>query len=351
MEDLIGGDNSLPLYLDTEFIRERTFYPQLALIQINAGGQIMLVDAPALDTPDRVRDLVYARNIVLHACSEDLEAFACFFGSLPSRVQDTQIGAALCGYDLQTSYQKLVELLFDKTLDKSETRTDWLQRPLNPAQLRYAVQDVVYLPEIHRILDEKLARLGRTDWWREENERVLHAAASSVAPEDLWRQVRGAGSVQGQQLASLQQLAIWRDSKARERNLPRSFVLPDDQLVALARRGVQACQDLRALGLHKAFVHRDGEAVLAVLETARHRESPEPLPGPPTPAQRAWMKQVRKAVAERAGILEIDPAMLMRRRWLEAMALTPGNLPDPLKGWRYHQVIQPNKHLFQEVEA
>ncbi len=351
IEGLLGSNTSAPLYLDTEFVRERTFFPQLALVQINTGSRIMLVDAPSLDTLDQVRDLIYSRSIVLHACSEDLGALSCFFGALPPLIQDTQIGAALCGYDLQASYQKLVALLFGKTLDKSETRTNWLQRPLNSAQFRYAVQDVVYLPEIHQILDEKLAQLGRRDWWQEENERILHAAAGSVAPENLWRQVSGAGSVHGYELASLQQLAIWRDQLARERDLPRGFILSDDQMVALVRRGVRARHELSALGLHKAFVNRDGDAVLALLDAARDMEPPEPLPGPPSPARRAWMKQVKKAVAQRAAMLGVDPAILMRRRWLEAMASAPGTLPDPLKGWRYHEVILPNEHLFQEVEA
>ncbi|MBP21597.1 MAG: ribonuclease D, partial [Alcanivorax sp.] len=160
-----------PLYLDTEFMRERTFWPQLALVQVHDGEQIRLIDTTKASGSD-LAPLFQQHTLVMHACSEDLEAIAAFSGDYPAAIEDTQIAAALTGEDMQLGYQRVVQMLLGVDLPKGATRTNWLKRPLSQEQLLYAEDDVKYLPEVTDILRGRLVNLGRESWWREECERL-----------------------------------------------------------------------------------------------------------------------------------------------------------------------------------
>lgn len=328
------------LYLDTEFMRERTFWPELALVQVNTGRRIALVDPLPL-SPEALRPLFRGRRLLMHGCSEDLEAIDRAVGELPDAVGDTQVAAALTGEPLQVGYQGLVEKLLGVSLAKGATRTNWLKRPLSAEQLEYAVDDVVYLPPLMECLLERLDRLGRRDWWEEECRRLLETAAHSMAPADAWRQVKGAGRLPPESLAVLQSLAAWREQAARERNLPRGFVIRDADLLQLARKRPGTSRALGALDLHPALVRRDGERLLRLIADAEGGAVPAPLPEPPDAAQREWIKRLRAEVASRAGELNLEPEVLMRRRWLEALVRDPDTIPSPLAGWRRPLVTEP----------
>ncbi|HAB08742.1 MAG TPA: ribonuclease D, partial [Alcanivorax sp.] len=213
-----------PLYLDTEFMRERTYFPRLALVQVHDGERIRLIDTTRVD-PTALVPLFAERPLIMHACSEDLEALASFAGAYPRRVRDTQIAAALTGEDMQVGYQRLVENRMGVSLAKGATRTDWLKRPLSEEQLLYAEDDVKYLPELAEQLQAELERLGRLEWWYEECARLRDDARRRAEPQAVWRQVKGAGNLQGRELAVLEALADWREATARERDLPKGFVL------------------------------------------------------------------------------------------------------------------------------
>lgn len=339
LAESLPGD--LPLYIDTEFMRERTFWPRLALVQVNTGEEIMLVDPVALPDGEPLRQLLSGRLLYLHGCSEDMEALHRATGDMPARVLDTQIAAALTGEDLQCGYQRLVEQILGITLDKEAQRSDWLRRPLSGKQLHYAAQDVEHLPELVAVLSERLARLGRTAWWQEECQRLLEDVRRQPAPEDAWRKVKGAAGLPPHTLGVLQALAAWRDSAARERDLPRGFVIRDNDLLTLAREQPASAADLGRLGLHAAQVRRDGERILALVEQGRASEPPRPLPGPPSAEQRQLVKRLRQRVAQCARELSVEPEVLMRRRWLEALVRDPQRIPAALSGWRRPVVTEP----------
>ena len=332
--------SGVPLYLDTEFMRERTYYPRLALVQVHDGEAIRLIDTTRI----AARDLAPAladRPLVMHACSEDLEALAAFTGAYPARVEDTQIAAALIGEDMQLSYQRLVESRLGVSLPKGATRTDWLKRPLSEEQLHYAVDDVRYLPELTDGLRQALARLGREDWWREECERLREDAIKRAEPGDAWRQVKGAGTLRGQELALLEAFAQWREDTARERDLPKGFVVRDNTLLDLCRAGSLSLERLRDLGMHPKSIRRDGDTLMALAEEAAGATPPTPLPAPLEPAQRQTVKRLREAVSRIADDLNLKPDVLVRRRWLEALVRDPEQLPEPLTGWRHDLVARP----------
>ncbi|AJD48577.1 ribonuclease D [Isoalcanivorax pacificus W11-5] len=346
LQDAMAGLSAQqPLYLDTEFMRERTFWPQLALVQVNTGDAIWLIDAPALADPTTLAPLCAGHPLVMHACSEDIEALNVFTGAAPVAIEDTQIAAALCGHDLQCSYQRLVRELTGTELPKDATRTDWLKRPLSPQQLAYARDDVVWLPELAERLREQLAGLGRLVWWQEECQRLLDSVQAQVPAEDAWRQVKGAGHLQGVALARLQQLAAWRDRMARERDLPRGFIIRDPALLALAQQPPRQAEGLHDQGVHPSVIRRDGETLLVLLREAEQMTPPAPLPEPPDAAQRDRVKQLRTHVGKIAAQLGVEPEVLVRRRWLEALVREPEQIPAPMQGWRRTLVAEPLQEI------
>ena len=341
--------HSETLFLDTEFMRERTYWPRLALMQVLADGEVFLVDAPALSRESGLLRLLADRRVVMHACSEDLEALAAFGAELPAEVIDTQIGAALCGHGLQCSYQQLVRERLEVDLPKDATRSDWLQRPLEANQRAYAEQDVIHLPALHEAVTAQLERLDRIEWWREECNRLLDGARSELAPEDAWRQIRGAGALREPLArARLARLAAWREDTARQRNLPRGFVIRDAELLELAGQGARSMGELEPMSLHPALLRRHGRVLLQILEEVDETAAPEPLPAPAGPEERRRVKQLRARVREQAQALGLEPEVLARRRWLEALARDPASVPEPMSGWRQHHVVEPLRELLSQ---
>jgi ribonuclease D len=335
------------LALDTEFVRERTFFPRLGLIQVSDGRAAYLIDPLAV--PDLA---LFARVLrasgtvkVLHSASEDLEVFQRAMGAVPEPLFDTQIGAALAGVGGSLGYQKLVATVLGVELGKGETRTDWMARPLSPAQRSYAAEDVAYLLPVYELLRAELLRLGRFEWVLEDSATLLSGLTRlEEDPASAYRRIRGAGRLNRRQLGVLQTLAAWRDQEARRRDLPRSFVLKEDLLLSLATRKPTVAADLARIPAFDARqAARDGASWLALIEEALGRpeaelpEAPERLPF--TPAVRQLEDRLRQLVAERAVELSIPPEILSSRRNLggllkSAMTDPEPRLPRELSGWR-----------------
>lgn len=329
-----------PVYLDTEFMRERTFWPELALVQVHDGQNIRLIDNPRI-SPEVLAPLFANHTLVMHACSEDLEAIASFTGAYPAAIEDTQIAAALTGEDMQLGYQKIVQMLLEVELPKGATRTNWLKRPLSEEQLHYAEDDVKYLPEVANILRDRLTNLGRMDWWKEECARLLAQASRDELPEDAWRGVKGAGLLPDEARAVLSVLAPWRNRMARERNLPKSFVIKDAQLLDLARARRSDRGMLAGVGLHPKSIRRDGDALIELIDEGHRVAPPPPLPGPPDVREKKLAKTLRGKVGQIADNVGLKPDVLMRRRWLESLIRDPERVPEPLTGWREEIVTKP----------
>lgn len=321
------------LFIDTEFMRERTYWPRLALLQVNDGQGCHLID-PLVTTGPAMQALLQQRPLVMHACSEDLEALRIGCALEPFEVEDTQIAAALCGHDLQCSYQKLVEILLAVSLPKTATRTDWLKRPLSDEQLEYAAHDVEYLPGLYNELCQRLEALGRMSWWQEECRRLVQDCQRITPADELWRQIKGAAALDGPGRRRLRSLASWRDSCARERDIPRSFVIKDAELLMLAGRGARQRADLAGLGMHPSALRRFADDLLQVLAEAEHGDIPPALPGMPEPAVRDRIKRLRDHFSTLAGQHQLAPEVLARRRWIEALARDPEQMPEPFTGWR-----------------
>jgi ribonuclease D len=348
------------LGIDTEFVRERTFYPRLGLLQVADGARSSLIDPLALADLEPLRELLADPAIVkvAHSPSEDLEVLFHRFGEFPAPLFDTQAAAGLAGLDPTMSYQRLVREILGVELAKGETRTDWLRRPLSMAQLEYAAHDVELLLPLHAALRPRLEANGRLPWLLEESARLGDAARFLPPPEEAWRRFGGLGALDRKQLAALRALAEWRERQARERDLPRNFVLKESALLTLARRRPQSLQELAAVpDLLPKQVERHGETLLRILGEVRQL-APEDLPAPPPRGARdergrQLVDRLVEAVRLRAEAMGVTPTLLASRRELKQLLVaSAAALPPPsLAGWRWEQIGGDLVPLLEEGRA
>jgi ribonuclease D len=335
------------LGIDSEFVRERTFYPRLGLLQVADGTHNSLVDPVALADLEPLRAVLADPAIVkvAHSPSEDMEVLFHRFGEFPTPLFDTQAAAALTGLESVMSYQRLVRELLGIELAKGETRTDWLRRPLSPAQVEYAAQDVELLLPLYHQLRPRLEEAGRLPWLLEESCRLREPARFLPPPEEAYLRLGGLGSLDRRQLAALRALAAWRERQARERDLPRNFVLKEAAMVTLARRQPQALAELAGVpDLPPKQVERQGETLLRILREARQLgpdEMPPPRPrGARDERGRELVDRLVEAVRLRAEAIGVPPTLLASRRDLKQLLASPAEaLPPPaLAGWRWEQI-------------
>ena len=259
------------LAVDTEFIREKTYYPRLCLIQICNGDIAACVDPLAIDDLGPLLDVLYDGSIlkVLHAARQDLEIFLHDFGRLPMPVFDTQPAAALLGHGDQIGYANLVKLLLDVELPKDQSRTDWSRRPLDELQLRYALDDVVYLGRLYLHMRGHLFDRERLQWLAADFATLADPQTYFPNPDDMWQRTKGRQMLRGRQLAVLQRLAAWREREARARDLPRKWVLKDDVMIELSRRMPRDAAGLAKIrGIEPGLIRREGEALLKLVAAA-----------------------------------------------------------------------------------
>ena len=260
--------------LDTEFIREKTYYPRLCLIQVCNGEVAACIDPLALDDLHPLLDVLYDGAIlkVLHAARQDLEIFLHDYGRIPLPVFDTQPAAALLGYGDQVGYANLVKQLLNVDLPKDQSRTDWSRRPLDPSQLRYAMDDVVYLGQLYLHMRGHLFDRERLQWLAADFAPLADPQTYYPEPSSMWQRTKGRQVLRGRQLAVLQHLAAWRELRAREQDLPRKWILKDDVMIELSRRLPRDLNDLAKIrGLEPGQIRRDGERLLTLVKEGAGR--------------------------------------------------------------------------------
>jgi len=300
---------------DTEFIREKTFFPILALLQISwQDCDPVLVDPLTIKDWTPFHRLLKDPAIckIFHAGRQDLEIFYHQTGEVPRNLFDTQIAASMCGYGEQIGYSALVSRVLKVQLTKGSSYTNWLQRPLTKAQLRYARDDVAYLPDLYRQLIKKAAAKKRLDWILEETNLQLSGQLFDPDPDQLWRKVKRAGTLRGRHLAVLQALTRWRYHLARELNRPVRFLASDEVLIELAKVEHLTLEALSARrGIQPRFIERHGDDMIKCHAAARTlpadawpslRDSTEAVPSEKSEAlaDLAWL--LLKETARKADI-------------------------------------------------
>jgi ribonuclease D len=328
--------------LDTEFVRERTYYGRLCLLQLAVPGLVACVDPVALADLGPLMDIIYDAGVtkIMHAARQDLELLADLRGAPPDNVFDTQVAAALCGHGEQVGYGPLVDTLLGVKLPKAHTRTDWCRRPLSTEQIHYAEDDVRYLGALYEHLSARIAELGRSAWLEEELRRVSEPETYRSEPEEAWRRLKRGQMLPPAQQVVLRELATWRERRAQRSNLPRNWVARDEVLVALARRGPVSRRDLLEIqGLGAGAVRKWADAILETVARAQRLPPEEiwPRAGRPTAEQKARIDRLMDVARTRAEDLGIAPAIIATRREVEQLANGERDL-DLLRGWRREAV-------------
>jgi ribonuclease D len=334
--------------LDTEFIRTSTFYPKAGLVQVADDSACYLVDPLLITDWSSFAELLDNQSVVkvFHACSEDFEVCHRLTGTTPNPVADTQIGAALASLGGIMGFQRLVKAVLDIDIDKGETRSDWLQRPLRPQQIQYAVADVFYLHQCYVRLQALLTDMGRLEWWQEDCRRVLELGQVSDNYNHQYRKIKLAWKLRPQEQYVLQQMTIWREEMARSWDVPRSQVVADNVLWNIARYQPKHQGDLTRAGMKPHVCQRIGDDALAVIAKAMEVEEalwPDALQKPLSPQAGEQLKVLKKAVTERADSIDIPADMLVKKKTLEALIRSgyprgPYHLPEPLLGWRKTEI-------------
>jgi len=259
------------LAIDTEFIREKTYYPRLCLIQVCNGEVAACVDPLRLPDMQPFLDLLFDGSIlkVFHAARQDLEIFWHDWQRFPLPLFDTQPAAALLGHGDQIGYANLVKQVLEIDLPKDQSRTDWSARPLDEQQIRYALDDVVYLGQLYVQMRGSLSDRERLQWLAADFAGLADPATYQPAPAEAWKKVKGRQHLRGRQLAVLQALAQWRELQARERDLPRKWLMKDDLMVELCRRLPRNAESLaKVRGVEPSLVRREGKLLLQLIADA-----------------------------------------------------------------------------------
>lgn len=344
-----------PLYaLDTEFHRERTYYPKLALVQIAWRGGLALIDPLAIEMSALTPVLEGDGIVVIHAADQDLEVLELACGTVPSRLFDTQIAAGFVGMSspsLSTLYERVLSI----RVPKADRLSDWLARPLSETQLDYAASDVAHLLEVHDKLVENLDQRGRRDWAEAECEQVRVRARGAREPDEAWRRIKEARQLKGRAHAVVQAVAGWRERRAAALDVPPRYVMPDLAVVTIAQRPPRAASELHKVrGLDDRHLKgRQADELMAAVERAldgpaepRGDQPPRDLDRELRPAVglvAAWVSQLARN-------LEIDTALLATRADLES--LLRGDADARLaEGWRADLVGEPVRRLVEGEAA
>jgi len=328
--------------VDTEFMRERTYWPELCLVQIASDAEVALVDtmAPGLDLAPLGALLADpAVTKVFHAARQDVEIFLLKFDAVPAPLFDTQVAAMVAGYGDQVSYDGLCRSLAGAQIDKAHRFSDWSARPLSAAQMAYAAADVTHLRRIYRALDEKLRREGRLAWVAEEMAALTDPATYRQDPEAAWERLRPRTGNR-RFLGVLRALAAWREREAQRINIPRQRLVKDETLLEIAATMPATVADLsRARGISEGFAKgRSGAGLLAAVQAGKEvpeealPEAPRDRAGPPaSPALVALLKVLLAAKSEEH---QVAPKLLASSEDLDRLATGDGAGVPALQGWR-----------------
>jgi ribonuclease D len=323
--------------LDTEFMRDRTFFPKLCLVQLASARGVFCID------PLAIRDLAplellfadKACRKIVHAARQDVEVLLTRCRELPVNVFDTQVAAALLGMPPQIGYGDLVKRELGVELEKAHARTDWTVRPLSAEQLEYAAEDVCHLPPLAAALARDLAQRGRIAWFEYEMQRITDPLLYRAHPEEAWRRLKGLDSLDPRRQEVAKALARWREERAMRRDLPRGWILADEALNELVRvLPVDRDALARVRTLPRGVFQKSGDDLIATIAASAHLGSePERRRERPDPERERQLKTLSAIVRRVAADVGLSPEILATRRDLQNLLNGRRDI-EPLRNWR-----------------
>ena len=340
--------------LDTEFVRIRTYHPRLGLIQLFDGSTTSLIDPVAISDLSPLAELLKDTSVlkVLHACGEDIEVFQHALGCVPDPMIDTQLLAAFLGYGVSTGFAALVKEYVGVELDKSESRADWIARPLTEKQLDYAAADVIYLAPLYQTLFEKAQEKG---WWNaalQESKLQIEKRLRSTPEYKAYIDIKGAWSLKPKELATLQLLAKWRLEEAQRRDLALNFIIRENDLLQIARLGLDNVKRMEQEGIDSMTLKRHSRRLIDLVQQgAAINEVDYPaaiVPLNDYPGYKQLFKTLKdkvKSASEQSGL---SPEFIASRKQINQLIsfqwkeenTNDDVVPDLLQGWRLELVGQ-----------
>ncbi|MEM8816380.1 MAG: ribonuclease D [Pseudomonadota bacterium] len=329
----LNGSNAVGI--DTEFMRERTFFAELCLLQLAAGETLLCVDPLLNDNQEPLWQRLAELEWIVHSARQDLEVIYQTAGILPRALFDTQVAAGLAGHQPQIGYAGLVKLLFDVELPKTHTRANWAKRPLQDHLLEYAAEDVEYLLPARERLAETLDRTGRLEWAIEDSALLLDKTLYTATPETAVDRLKGARSFRGRRRNAAALLASWREQRAIDRNKPRQWILKDSVLLDIAYKLPDTVQQLKTIAdLPPGVLKRSADELLSLVSRSERDDGGYQPPGMPDEAQKALLKSMQSRVAAVARELGLANEVVASKKELSAAVLANEFNSRVFRSWR-----------------
>ncbi|MBB4836377.1 ribonuclease D [Acinetobacter schindleri] len=352
-------DQSSVYALDTEFIKVDTLWPKLGVFQINVCGNVYLLDGTTLDLTEFFKRLFAAQQNIFHACGEDIDLIYHYTQQKSlSNVFDTQVGMAFLGHGLQVSYQNALKQMLDVEIEKDQTRSNWLARPLSHEQLLYAANDVHYLVHLGDQIKQELKQKHLLDLALEDC-RFMTREIGEETPTALLYQDVGNYRHSRRQLMQLQQLAVWREQIAKALNIPRSFIMKNSAMINLVEKNPKNMFQLSTVKDLRANIIRDhGKMILDLLKFLPDQsEWPLRLARPIRHSSSEVVTKVDAIIQNVVDETSIPKEVLMRKKWMNALYQhvvfhnDEQDLPEFLLGWRYDHLTKPLVELLRQDES
>ncbi|MNR79428.1 Ribonuclease D [compost metagenome] len=345
--------------LDTEFIKVDTLWPKLGVFQINVENNVYLLDGTTLDLSEFWNKLFRAQQNVFHACSEDIDLIYHYAQHKTlNNVFDTQVGMSFLGHGLQVSYQNALKQMLDVDIDKGETRSNWLARPLSPAQLSYAANDVLYLMNLSEKVKQELDSKSLLHFALEDCQHLTQEIATETPLHLLYQDI-GNYRHSRRQLMQLQQLAVWREQMVKALNTPRSFILKNSSMIDLVEKNPKNAFQLSGVkDIRQNVVREHGKTILDLVKfLPEQADWPLRMARPIRHSSKDVGEKIDHLIQNVVNETSIPKEVLMRKKWMNALHQhvvfhnDEQDLPDYLLGWRYDLLTQPLIELLRRDES
>ncbi|AZN63831.1 HRDC domain-containing protein [Acinetobacter johnsonii] len=345
--------------LDTEFIKVDTLWPKLGVFQINVENNVYLLDGTTLDLTEFWNKLFRAQQNVFHACSEDIDLIYHYAQHKTlNNVFDTQVGMSFLGHGLQVSYQNALKQMLDVDIDKGETRSNWLARPLSPAQLSYAANDVLYLMNLSEKVKQELDSKSLLNFALEDCQHLTQEIATETPLHLLYQDI-GNYRHSRRQLMQLQQLAVWREHMVKALNTPRSFILKNSSMIDLVEKNPKNAFQLSGVkDIRQNVVREHGKTILDLVKfLPEQADWPLRMARPIRHSSKDVGEKIDHLIQNVVNETSIPKEVLMRKKWMNALHQhvvfhnDEQDLPDYLLGWRYDLLTQPLIQLLRRDES
>ena len=345
--------------LDTEFIKVDTLWPKLGVFQINVENNVYLLDGTTLDLSEFWNKLFRGQQNVFHACSEDIDLIYHYAQHKTlNNVFDTQVGMSFLGHGLQVSYQNALKQMLDVDIDKGETRSNWLARPLSPAQLSYAANDVLYLMNLSEKVKQELDSKSLLNFALEDCQHLTQEIATETPLHLLYQDI-GNYRHSRRQLMQLQQLAVWREHMVKALNTPRSFILKNSSMIDLVEKNPKNAFQLSGVkDIRQNVVREHGKTILDLVKfLPEQTDWPLRMARPIRHSSKDVGEKIDHLIQNVVNETSIPKEVLMRKKWMNALHQhvvfhnDEQDLPDYLLGWRYDLLTQPLIQLLRRDES